>query len=82
MRPSTAMAGRQATAPGDADAQAMHGARGKNMGGKTRDQAGAATHTFSKVLSIVPLYSKCTRALTYEDLCQAASPSRVRYGYE
>jgi hypothetical protein len=78
------MAGRQATAPEDADAKEMQGARGgaTKLGGKTRDQAGAAPHTFSKVLSMVPLYGKCTRALTFENLCQAASPSRVRYGHE
>ena len=26
-------------------------------------------HTFSKVLSIVPLLVKCTRILTFENLC-------------
>ena len=53
------MAGRQATAPEDADAKEMQGARGgaTKLGGKTRDQAGAAPHTFSKVLSMVNLCS-------------------------
>jgi hypothetical protein len=27
-------------------------------------------HTFSKVLWIVPLHSKCTRALTFENVCR------------
>ena len=26
-------------------------------------------HAFSKVLSIVPLYRKCTRALTFQNVC-------------
>ena len=29
-------------------------------------------HTFSKVLWIVPLHSKCTRALTFENFCQGS----------
>ena len=28
-----------------------------------------ARHTFSKLLSTVPLYNKCARALTFENLC-------------
>ena len=32
-------------------------------------------HTFSKVLSVVLLYRKCTRALTFQNVCYALQES-------
>ena len=47
------------------------------MGSGTLDAAGGcyfSVCTFSQVVSIVALYTKCTRALTFENLCQDVVP--------
>jgi hypothetical protein len=38
-----------------------------------------ARHTFSKVLCIAPLFSTCTRALTFQNLCQCPA-CRAQHG--
>ena len=53
-------------------------ARMQRRAAKVRGSQKSSTRTFSKVVSIVAVCSKCTRVLTFENLCQARGFSRVR----